>query len=136
MVLLVTAPPSLSPRFRNMKQVITATASLVAVVGIVLLYVTPAEEQYKTRRLASCIIISFHTPNYTAIMATIGTNTSGFTRRQLSTSMAFFLYCVINIITPQTFLGSESPRYHTGLGFVLGYDCRSYVSFFGYRPDF
>jgi len=120
MVLVVTAPPSLSPRFRNMKQVITATASLVAVIGIVILYVTPAEEQYKSRRLASCIIISFHTPNYTAIMATIGTNTSGFTRRQLSTSMAFFLYCVVNIITPQTFLGSESPRYHTGLGFVLG----------------
>lgn len=104
-----------------MKQPLVGAASLVAMVGIVLLYLTPPEEQYKNRRLASVIIISFSSANYTAIMATIGTNTSGFTRRQLSTSMAFFLYCVVNIITPQTFLGSESPRYHTGLAFVLGY---------------
>jgi len=104
-----------------MKQPLVATSSLVAVVGIVLLYVTPPEEKYKNRRLASVIIISFSSANYNAIMATISTNTTGFTRRQLSTSMAFFLYCVVNIVTPQTFLGTESPRYHTGLGFVLGY---------------
>ncbi|KUL84693.1 hypothetical protein ZTR_07605 [Talaromyces verruculosus] len=37
------------------------------------------------------------------------------------TSTAFFLYCVTNIITPQTFQGSEAPYYHTGLGFVLAF---------------
>lgn len=117
--MIVSAPPTLLPRFRNMKQPLVATASIIALIGIALLYVTPAEPQYQSRRLASVIIISCSGANYTVIMAVIGTNTSGFTRKQLSTSSAFFLYCVVNIITPQTFLGSESPRYPTGMAFVL-----------------
>lgn len=117
--LLVSGPPTLLPRFRNMKQPLVASASIIALVGIVLLFVTPAEAVYQNRRLASIIIISCSGANYTVIMAVIGTNTAGFTRRQVSTSTAFFLYCVINIVTPQTFLGTESPRYHTGLTFVL-----------------
>lgn len=102
-----------------MKQPLVATASIIALVGIVILYVTPAEPQYQGRRLASVIIISCSGANYTVIMAIIGSNTAGFTRKQISTSTAFFLYCVVNIVTPQTFLGSESPRYHTGLAFTL-----------------
>ncbi|KAL6241204.1 hypothetical protein RBB50_011883 [Rhinocladiella similis] len=119
--LIVSAPPTLLPRFRNMKQPLVAIASVIALIGIVILYVTPAEPQYQGRRLASVIIISCSGANYTVIMAVIGTNTAGFTRKQISTSTAFFLYCVVNIITPQTFLGTESPRYHTGLAFVLAF---------------
>ncbi|CAP91759.1 Pc13g06900 [Penicillium rubens Wisconsin 54-1255] len=52
-------------------------------------------------------------------MSIIGANFVGFTTKQTVTSAAFFLYCVSNIVTPQTFLGEESPRYHTGLAFVL-----------------
>ncbi|KAK5328326.1 hypothetical protein LTR93_002111 [Exophiala xenobiotica] len=117
--MIVSAPPTLLPRFRNMKQPLVAGASVIALIGIVLLYVTPAEPQYQGRRLASTIIISCSGANYTVIMAVIGTNTAGFTRKQISTSTAFFLYCLVNIITPQTFLGTESPRYHTGLAFTL-----------------
>lgn len=54
-------------------------------------------------------------------MSMIGANFAGFTRKQVVTSAAFFLYCIANIVTPQTFLGEESPRYHTGLAFVLAY---------------
>lgn len=117
--MLVSAPPTLFTRCRNLKQPLVASASIIALIGAVLLYVTPAEPEFQNRRLASIIIISFSGANYTVVMAIIGTNMAGFTRKQLSTSTAFFLYCVINIITPQTFLGSESPRYPTGLSFVL-----------------
>jgi ACS family allantoate permease-like MFS transporter len=53
-------------------------------------------------------------------MSVIGSNIAGFTKKQVTTAMAFIAYCVVNIITPQTFLGTESPRCHTGLGFVMG----------------
>ena len=86
-------------RMRNTKQPLVAIASIVALMGIVLLYVTPAEPQYQGRRLASIIIISCSGVNYTVIMAVIGTNTAGFTRKQLSTSTAFFLYCIVNIVS-------------------------------------
>ncbi|KIW29277.1 uncharacterized protein PV07_05102 [Cladophialophora immunda] len=119
--MIVSTPPTLLPRFRNFKQPLVAIASVIALIGMVILYVTPAETQYQGRRLASVIIISCSGANYTVVMAVIGTNTAGFTRKQISTSTAFFLYCVVNIITPQTFLGSESPRYHTGLAFILSF---------------
>ena len=119
--LIVSALPTFSRRFRNYKQPLTAAASTIALVGIAILYVTPAEPRYQRRRLASCIIISCSGVNYTVVMSVIGSNVAGFTKKQVTASTAFFMYCVVNIITPQTFLGSESPRYHTGLGFVMGY---------------
>lgn len=119
--ILVSAPPTFFSSFRSMKQPLAAFASIIALVGIVLLYVTPAEPQYQNRRLGSIIILSCSGVNYTVIMSVIGCNVAGFTKKQITTSTAFFLYCVVNIITPQTFLGSESPRYHTGLGFVMAF---------------
>ncbi|KAJ5791523.1 Major facilitator superfamily domain general substrate transporter [Penicillium psychrosexuale] len=117
--LLVSGPPTFFVFFRNKKQPLAALASIVGVIGIIILYVTPPEEQYQHRRLAGCIIISASGVNYTVIMSIIGANFVGFTRKQTVTSAAFFLYCVANIVTPQTFLGEESPQYHTGLAFVL-----------------
>lgn len=117
--ILVSAPPTYLKRFRNMKQPLTAFASTIALVGIVILYVTPAEAKYQYRRLGGIIIISFSGVNYTVIMSVIGANIGGFTKKQITTSAAFFVYCLVNIITPQTFLGTESPRYHTGLTFVM-----------------
>lgn len=98
-----------------------AIASVIGIIGIVILLVTSDEKQYQDRRLAGCIIISFSGVNYTVVMSMIGANFAGFTRKQVVTSAAFFLYCIANIVTPQTFLGEESPRYHTGLAFVLAY---------------
>ena len=117
--ILVSAPPTFFGRFKNMKQPLAAVASIVALVGIVLLYVTPDEPQYRNRRLGSVIILSCSGVNYTVIMSVIGCNVAGFTKKQITTSAAFFLYCTANIITPQTFIESQSPRYHTGLGFVM-----------------
>ncbi|KAM6506907.1 hypothetical protein FALCPG4_018725 [Fusarium falciforme] len=119
MQILVSAPPTFSPRFKDFKQPLAAFSSMVALAGIVILYLTPAEPQYQNRQLFGCIIISFSGVNYTVVMSVIGANVAGFTKKQMVTSTAFFLYCVANIITPQTFLGDESPRYHTGLTFVL-----------------
>lgn len=117
--LIVSSLPTFSRRFRDMKQPLTAAASVIALVGIAILFVTPDEEQYQSRRLGAVIIVSCSGVNYTVIMSVIGANVTGFTKKQLTTSGTFFLYCVINIITPQTFMGSESPRYPTGLTFVL-----------------
>ncbi|KAF2094963.1 MFS general substrate transporter [Rhizodiscina lignyota] len=118
--MVVSIPPTFFRPFRNYKQPLTAAASIVAVAGIAVLYVTPAEPQYQGRRLGACIIISCSGVNYTVVMSVIGSNVAGFTKKQVTTSMAFFMYCIVNIVTPQTFLGREAPRYHTGLGFVLG----------------
>lgn len=94
-------------------------ATVAALIGTIILYITPAEAQYQYRRLGGVIIISCSGVNQTVIMSVIGANIGGFTKKQITTSAAFFCYCIINIITPQTFLGRESPGYHTGLTFVM-----------------
>lgn len=102
-----------------MKQPLTAASSVISLIGLVLLYVTPAEAQYQGRRLAACIILSCAGVNYTVVMSVLGSNITGSTKKQMTSSASFSLYCVINIITPQTFLETEAPRYSTGLSFVL-----------------
>lgn len=119
--LVVSSLPTFVPFFRTMKQPLTAAASVIALIGAIILFVTPDEVQYQGRRLAAIIIISCSGVNYTVIMSVIGANVTGFTKKQLTTSATFFMYCIINIITPQTFIGTESPRYPTGLTFVLVY---------------
>lgn len=119
MQILVSAPPTFSRRFKNLKQPLAALSSMVALAGVVILYVTPPEPQYQNRQLFGCIILSFSSVNYTTVMTVIGTNVAGFTKKQTVTSTAFLLYCIANIITPQTFLGTESPRYPTGLTFTM-----------------
>lgn len=121
--MFVSIPPTFFRPFRSCRQPLTALASIIAIAGIAVLYVTPDEQQYQGRRLAGCIIISCSGVNYTVVMSVIGANVAGFTKKQVTTSAAFFMYCAINIITPQTFLGSESPSYHTGLGFTMGFLC-------------
>lgn len=102
-----------------MKQPLTAIASVISLVGLVLLYVTPAEPQYQERRLAAIIIVSCAGVNYTVVMSVLGSNITGSTKKQMTSSVSFAMYCAINIITPQTFLETEAPRYKTGLSFVL-----------------
>lgn len=118
-VLLVSFPPTYIKSCRNMKIPITVCATVVATAGVIILHVTPAEEQYQSRRLAAVIILAFATANYNVIISVIGANIGGFTKKQVTTSMTFFFYCLINIICPQTFLKSEAPKYPTGMKFVI-----------------
>lgn len=73
----------------------------------------------------------------TVVMSVVGTNVTGFTKKQVATSMyvntkkslsqrtdlptdrVFVAYCVIAICTPQAFLAREAPAYPTGLTFCL-----------------
>lgn len=121
MQLLVSAPPTLFPWMRNMRQPLAAASSVVVVAGVAILYAAPDELRYQNLRLGGCMMLAFSGVNYAVTMSVIGANIAGFTKKQFTTSWTFFMYCVIDIITPQTFLGSESPRYHTGLTFVLVY---------------
>lgn len=128
--MIISGLPTFVPFLRNWKQPLASLSSCIAIAGIVILYVTPPLAEYQNRRLAGCIMISFSSINYTVVMSVIASNVGGFTKKQITTSVAFFMYCVSNIVTPQTFLGSEAPYYHTGLIFVLTYAPSRTICFF------
>ncbi|KAI5477381.1 MFS general substrate transporter [Pseudohyphozyma bogoriensis] len=117
---IVTFPPTFIYAFRNQKQHLMAFVSCVALTGVAILYVAAPTLANQHLRLGGCVLLAFSGGNSAAIMSVLGTNIAGFTKKQVATSMVYMAYCVINIVTPQTFLGKESPRYHTGLGFVVG----------------
>jgi ACS family allantoate permease-like MFS transporter len=102
-----------------MRQPLAAASSIVAVAGVAILYAAPDEIKYQKLRLGGCMILAFSGVNYGVTMSVLGSSIAGFSKKQFTTSWTFFMYCVIDIVTPQTFLGSESPRYHTGLTLVL-----------------
>jgi hypothetical protein len=62
--MLVSIPPTFIYSCRNWKQPLTAIASCFALVGMIILFVTPAEDQYQHRRLAGVILISCSGVNY------------------------------------------------------------------------
>lgn len=109
---------------------------------MIILLAVPAVPSKQTVRLGGVILTSTTGGNYANIMSVIGCNFTGFTKKQVVTSLTFTLYCIVsrlsrsrqrhsdkfscpctfkqaNIIAPQTFLASEAPRYHTGILYTL-----------------
>ncbi|KAK9893255.1 MFS general substrate transporter [Cystobasidium minutum MCA 4210] len=117
--LAVTVPATFIAFLRNKKQPLSATYTTLSLVGMLILLLVPARPSTQTTRLGGVILTSTTGGNYANIMSVIGCNFTGFTKKQVVTSLTFTLYCITNIIAPQTFLASEAPGYRTGIIYTL-----------------
>ncbi|KAK9893892.1 MFS general substrate transporter [Cystobasidium minutum MCA 4210] len=135
----ISGPPTFFHWFRDKKQPLAATWSAIGIAGVAILLAVPARPDTQSTRLAGVILTSTTAGNYTVIMSVIGCNFTGFTKKQVVTSITFTLYCITNIITPQTFLQSEAPGYRSGLIFTLSmlvaYIILSYATWFDMRRE-
>lgn len=59
----------------------------------------------------------------------LASNVAGYTKKATSGSIFFMAYCVANIVSPQTFLQSQAPRYTTGIAVTLAAFCVKIVIF-------
>lgn len=59
----------------------------------------------------------------------LASNIAGYTKKSVVNSMFFISYSLGNIISPQAFLQSESPRYTTGISVTLASFCANIVLF-------
>jgi MFS transporter, ACS family, allantoate permease len=49
----------------------------------------------------------------------LASNIAGYTKKTVSGALFFSVYCVANIISPQTFPAAEAPVYTTGIAVIL-----------------
>ncbi|KOS17138.1 putative transporter [Escovopsis weberi] len=104
----------LSDRIR-MKSVVLLLLSLPPIVGTVMLLVTGRGPGDRAVLLTGFYIVSVYPAISPLILSWAGQNTAGDTKRKMTTAVLFVGSSVGNIVGPQLFKPSESPRYDRGL---------------------
>lgn len=94
----ISGPPTFFEWFRNKKQPLAATWSAIGIAGVAILLAVPARADTQSTRLAGVILTSTTAGNYTVIMSVIGCNFTGFTKKQVATSITFTLYCLVSVL--------------------------------------
>lgn len=92
----ISGPPTFFHWFRDKKQPLAATWSAIGIAGCAILLSVPAGPSTQSTRLAGVILTSTTAGNYTVIMSVIGCNFTGFTKKQVATSITFALYCIVS----------------------------------------
>jgi ACS family allantoate permease-like MFS transporter len=70
-------------------------------------------------RLGAVFIISMVASSAGVMYSLLASNVAGYTKKTVSGALFFSAYCVANIVSPQTFLATQAPRYQTGIAVSL-----------------
>jgi hypothetical protein len=74
-------------------------------------------------RLTAVFIVPMVASSAAITYSLLASNVAGYTKKTVAGTLFFSAYCVANIISPQTFLASEAPRYQTGVVVTLAAFC-------------
>ncbi|KAJ5683269.1 hypothetical protein N7462_006434 [Penicillium macrosclerotiorum] len=110
----------LSSRWGEGKQIICIILCYVpGIIACGLLYGVPIKSSTLGAHLAAVYLIPMVAPAGGLMYTILASNIAGYTKKTVTGTLFFSAYCVANIISPQTFLASESPRYTTGVFVTL-----------------
>lgn len=110
----------LSSRWGDGKRLfVMALCYIPGIVSASILYSVPVKPSTRSVHL-----YAIFTLNIGSVAAGIGytllsSNVAGYTKKTVAGTMFFSAYCLSNIISPQTFLASQAPRYAAGVGTTL-----------------
>lgn len=93
------------------------------VVSCAILYASPLNPSTKGLHLFAVFFIGCVAASAGIMYSLLSSNIAGYTKKTVSGTLFFISYCVSNIISPQTFLASEAPRYTTGIAVSLTAFC-------------
>ena len=120
----------LSSRWGEGKRIIVIILCYIpGVVSCILLYLLPNETSTLHARLGAVFIIGIVAAAAGITYSLLASNIAGYTKKTVAGAMFFSSYCVANIISPQTFLASQAPRYQTGITISLAAFCINIVLF-------
>jgi ACS family allantoate permease-like MFS transporter len=88
------------------------------VIACGLLYL-PGDASTLTARLGAVFIVAMVATSAGVTYSLLASNVAGYTKKTIAGSLFFSAYCVANIISPQTFITAEAPRYETGITVAL-----------------
>ncbi|KAI1764436.1 MFS general substrate transporter [Hypoxylon sp. FL1150] len=106
-------------RFKNIRTWMIAGCQVPALIGAVLLYTLPRENQRGL--LGSYYVVQTHGIVGTLTMSLVSSNFAGYTKKATAGAMMYVAFCVGQIVAPQLFLTNEAPAYKTA--FLAAFVC-------------
>ncbi|KAF4121421.1 Major Facilitator Superfamily [Geosmithia morbida] len=101
----------MTSKFKNIRTWLIAGCQIPALIGAVLLYTLPRENQRGL--LGSYYIVQTHGIVGTLTMSLVSSNFAGYTKKATAGAMMYVAFCVGQVIAPQLFLAEEAPVYET-----------------------
>jgi uncharacterized membrane protein len=109
------------------------------IIACSILYAVPVESSTKASHLASIFIIPIVATSGGLMYSLLAANIAGYTKKTVTGALFFSAYCVANIVSPQTFLSYQAPKYTTGVSVTLAAFCINMILFsilyFVYRRE-
>ncbi len=102
---------------------------LPGVASCLILYLSPISPGTRSAHLFAIIVVPCVAVSAGITYSLLASNVAGYTKKTVAGSIFFSAYCVANIVSPQTFLASEAPRYETGIAVTLASFCVNIVLF-------
>jgi MFS transporter, ACS family, allantoate permease len=99
------------------------------VIACGILYGLPAEASTLPARLGAVFVVAMVATSAGVTYSLLASNVAGYTKKTVAGSLFFSAYCIANIISPQTFISSEAPRYETGIAVTLAALCFNILLF-------
>ncbi|KAI0152158.1 MFS general substrate transporter [Hypoxylon sp. NC0597] len=106
-------------RFENIRTWLIAGCQVPALIGAVLLYTLPRENQRGL--LGSYYVVQTHGIVGTLTMSLVSSNFAGYTKKATASAMMYVAFCVGQVAAPQLFIPSEAPAYKTA--FLAAFIC-------------
>jgi MFS family permease len=93
------------------RTIVMAIGNVLALTGAAMLVGLPSSSKWG--RLVGLWLCYFQSVGFSLSFTVISSNMAGYTKKSVTASAYFTMYCVGNIVSPQTFRTSEAPGYHT-----------------------
>ncbi|KAJ5672692.1 hypothetical protein N7507_001819 [Penicillium longicatenatum] len=85
------------------------------IISSVILYVSPIKDSTKHLHLFAIFIVPIVAVASGIMYSLLASNVAGYSKKVLAGAMFFSSNCIANIISPQTFITAEAPKYTTGM---------------------
>ncbi|KAJ6000335.1 hypothetical protein N7481_000744 [Penicillium waksmanii] len=110
----------LSSKYGQGKLILTmASCYIPGIIACGMLYGVPVNSSTLGAHLAAIYLIPMVAAVGGLMYTVLASNIAGYTKKTVTGTLFFSAYCVANIISPQTFLSSEAPKYTTGVFVTL-----------------
>ncbi|TPX10390.1 uncharacterized protein E0L32_008609 [Thyridium curvatum] len=101
------------------------------VISCAILHASPLNENTKGVHLFAVFFIGCVAASAGIMYSLLSSNIAGYTKKTVSGTLYFISYCVANIVSPQTFIATQAPRYTTGIIVSLTAFCVNICLFAG-----
>lgn len=92
---------------------------LPGLASCLILYLSPIKNTTRKAHLFAITILPVVATSAGILYSLLASNIAGYTKKSVTGTLFFSANAVANIVSPQTFLSSQAPRYGTGVAVTL-----------------